>query len=444
MTSPPHPLRVHIVGAGLGGLACAIALRRSSPDIAVTVLERAPRILPVGAGIQIPQNAARVWAQYGLLEELKKRANVCQNVTYSRWENGDALFAQVQGGESVLNTGMPWLLIHRVDYHRVLLEEAKRLGVKVELRAWVVDVDFEKTSVTLNGREADPIETDIIVGADGLYSTLREKLLGMPSPAQETGDLAYRGTFTRSDLLSLDDPAVDELLQRDYVTVWLGRKSHAVFYPIRGSQEYNLVLACPDNLPPNVRKKEGDLEEMRELFRGWDPLITKVIDRVKTVLKWKLCHHEELETWTRGNVVLLGDACHPSLPYQAQGAAMAVEDGAVLGTLLGLYTNSARSNDQSTTPPLKTVLELFEKVQKERTTMNVRGSASNQKLYHVGDGPEQVERDKILKAATLEEKQEDEEFLVIDVRYQKKLLGRDCIAEAEAAWAELIATGARD
>ena len=106
----------------------------------------------------------------------------------------------------------------------------------------------------------------------GLWSTLRERILGRASPPKETGDLAYRGTFSRSALLALDDPAVDELCNKNLCTMWIGPESHAVFYPVRCMNEFNLVMTRPDDLPPDVKTKEGDLEEMKAVFGGWDPV----------------------------------------------------------------------------------------------------------------------------------------------------------------------------
>lgn len=108
--------------------------------------------------------------------------------------------------------------------------------------------------------------------ASGLWSTLRSRILGHDSPPQETGDLAYRGTFTLSALQELNDPAVDELCKQNIVTMWIGPESHAVFYPVRCGNEFNLVMTRPDDLPPNVKTKEGDLEEMKAVFDGWDPM----------------------------------------------------------------------------------------------------------------------------------------------------------------------------
>ncbi|KIV86034.1 hypothetical protein PV11_01675 [Exophiala sideris] len=213
-----------------------------------------------------------------------------------------------------------------------MLETAKDLGVEVRLGCNVEHLDFISPQVTLSNGET--LKADAIVGADGLWSTTRELLLEHPSPPIETRDLAYRATLPYEYIKSLHDPEIDELCQREVVSVWLGPEKHCVFYPIQDGKVFNLVLLRPDNMPSGARTEKASLEKMRQSFDGWHPMLTRILSKIDSVLKWKLCHHEELATWTKGSVALLRDACHPTLPYQGQGAAMAVEDGASLGRLL--------------------------------------------------------------------------------------------------------------
>jgi salicylate hydroxylase len=171
------------------------------------------------------------------------------------------------------------------------------LGVKLRLKADVCDVDFDYTEVKL--RDGEVISGDVIIGADGLWSTLRTPILGRDSPPQQTGDLAYRGTFHLSDLQSLKDPAVDELCKKSIVTMWIGPSSHSVFYPVRCGNEFNLVMTRPDDLPPNVKTMEGNLAEMKSVFEGWDPVLRKLLTAFPFVLKWRMMHHDELSYWTK-------------------------------------------------------------------------------------------------------------------------------------------------
>jgi salicylate hydroxylase len=171
------------------------------------------------------------------------------------------------------------------------VEECETYGVEIRLKSEVHDINFEQTTVTL--KDADVFSGDVIIGADGnneqsaviaafqnhllissagLWSTLRTRTLGYSSPPQETGDLAFRGTFSLEALQALKDPAIDELCQKCLVTMWIGPEGHSVFYPVRCGLEFNLVMTRPDDLPASIRSKEGDLEEMKAVFEGWDPV----------------------------------------------------------------------------------------------------------------------------------------------------------------------------
>ncbi|KAK5025884.1 hypothetical protein LTR13_010348 [Exophiala sideris] len=303
-------MKVIVVGAGLGGLACAIACRQGGLD--VLILERAPKILPVGAGIQVSPNASRIARRLGILPKLLAIAIEPEQLEMRRYDTGNIIHIR-PGREGMREKyGAPWFVIHRADYHEVMLETAKDLGVEVRLGCNVEHLDFISPQVTLSNGET--LKADVIVGADG--------------------DLAYRATLPYEYIKSLHDPEIDELCQREVVSVWLGPEKHCVFYPIQDGKVFNLVLLRPDNMPSGARTEKASLEEMRQSFDGWHPMLTRILSKIVSVLKWKLCHHEELATWTKGSVALLGDACHPTLPYQGQGAAMAVEDGASLGRLL--------------------------------------------------------------------------------------------------------------
>ncbi|KAH8807753.1 putative salicylate hydroxylase [Xylogone sp. PMI_703] len=417
------PFKVVIVGAGIGGLSCAIACRLQG--LGVEVLERAPKFEPVGAGIQIPPNAMKVLESYGLKAEVETKGIVVKAINFRRYENGELLASRSTIGEFERKVGGSWVVIHRADYHQILVEKARQLGVVISLGSHVTDIDVEQSVLSIGDEKQIKINADVIVGADGLWSELRNVVLKNPVNPTETGDLAYRGTFTRSQLLALNDNRITELCNQKVITCWLGPDKHSVFYPVRGGKEFNLVLLRPDNLPKGARTVKGDIDEMRDTFKGWDEILTKIISCIPSVLKWKLCHFSELESWTKGSTALLGDACHPTLPYQAQGAAMAVEDGAILGYLVGETVKKLRSenlNPHVEIDQIRSVLKLYEEMRKYRTTINVQGALANRDFYHMADGPAQQERDTALKAWDC-----DNESLPLwkwtDQDYQQDLLG---------------------
>ncbi|RAH46603.1 FAD/NAD(P)-binding domain-containing protein [Aspergillus brunneoviolaceus CBS 621.78] len=398
-----------IIGAGLGGLTTAIACTKQNLD--VLVLEKCPHLQTAGAGIQIPPNGTRVMRDLGLLPKLLHEggAKVLEHVDFRRYASGDLLRSMPFGEGIVREFGAPWLIIHRADYHRVLYEEAVRLGAEVRLGVAVEGVDFEGPAVLLVGGER--VRGDVVLGADGLWSQVRGWVVGgdgaMP---QETGDLAYRAVIPRSELEALRDDRVEELCRRVAVTSYLGPGKHTIFYPVRGGREFNLVLLRPDDLPSGKRREEAGVQEMRESYAGWDP--------------------------TYGRVALLGDACHPTLPYQAQGAAMAVEDGAVLGKLLGLlqsHLSQSRSEgkEMSTADSIASILKLYEQLRKGRTTRNVRAARINRFLLHFADGIVQRLRDFFLAYMGVTRESDWSWLFSFSMR---QTLGLDVIRDCEAAF----------
>ncbi|KOS48638.1 hypothetical protein ACN38_g347 [Penicillium nordicum] len=362
----------------------------------------------------------------GLLSQLLERGSQVQQVDFKRYKDGRILRSMPFGDDITQEFGAPWIIIHRVDYHRILLNEAIRLGAVLQLDAEVKDVSAEIPNVILAGGER--VFADVVIGADGQWSVVRNTVLGTPTPPVETGDLAYRATFTREQLESLFDAKVNRLIQKSAITSWLGPEKHTIFYPVRGGKEFNLVLLRPDNMAVGTHRAEGDVGEMQESYADWDDTLQKLISCVPTVYKWKLTHLPELKTWTKGAVALLGDACHPTLPYQAQGAAMAVEDGAIIGKLLGSLQAQNSSRDPSL---LASVLGLYEQIRKERTSRNVRGAIMNRQLFHVDDGFLQTIRDFALKYAGVTYKSDWTWFSSFR---QRQTLGLDVLEDCRKAF----------
>ncbi|KAF2211245.1 hypothetical protein CERZMDRAFT_112698 [Cercospora zeae-maydis SCOH1-5] len=398
------PLKVAIVGAGLGGLAAAIACRHGG--LKVTILERTAKIGNVGAGIQIPPNSGKTLNRLGVLSSIEKSSTVLESFDLRRYADGSLLIRRPLGETAIRLYGEHWRVIHREDYHAILLEEALRLGAKLQLDTQVEQVNASGTELIM--ADGSIMKADVVIGADGLWSSLRGSFVNKPSPPSETGELAYRATFARSQLEALNDPRVEELCGRKCVTLWLGPEKHCVFYPIRAGSSFNLVLTRPDNLPSGTRTAEGDLSEMRATFEGWDPMI-------------------------QGNAALLGDACHPTLPYQAQGAAMAVEDGAALGYLLGAYQRDLQANDpRLLSAPIMQVLKLYEQMRKQRTTLNVAGANQNRSFYHLPDGREQEERDAEMAGFDFDRGRSS--YVWLDSDYNKDLLSYDAVEDAAAIY----------
>ena len=209
--------------------------------------------------------------------------------------------------------GVPYLHIHRADYHKILVEEAEKLGVAIELGSTVTKIDFEKPSLHL--KDKFEFQADVVLGADGLKSICREALVGHPDPPHLTGDLAYRIIVKASDMKK--HPLLKDLAEKPAINYWMGPDGHAVCYLLQGGDLYNIVLICPDNLPELVNNAKADVQEMRDFFEKWDPKLKALLGLVQETSKWRLQDSEEMESWSHpsGKFALLGDACHATLPY---------------------------------------------------------------------------------------------------------------------------------
>lgn len=292
--------------------------------------------------------------------------------------------------------------------------------MNIVLGAAVTGIDFEAPAVQVKNHP--DFVADIVIGADGLKSLCREALLGKPDPPHLTGDLAYRITVSREDMMKFEE--LRELVDTPAITYWMGPDAHGVGYLLKGGELFNLVIACPDNLPELVHTAKADLQEMNALFKDWDPKLRALLSVVEETSKWRLQNSEEMKTWSHpsGKFALMGDACHATLPYLAQGAAQAIEDGAVLGALMEKIEHKAQLPD---------ILVIYERLRKGRTTKVVKGSTAYREIFHLPDGARQRERDRQL----LDEKPfEGYPNRWKDPVFQPWLFGYDAHAEVEAAW----------
>ncbi|PVI01578.1 FAD/NAD(P)-binding domain-containing protein [Periconia macrospinosa] len=370
--------------------------------------------------------------------------------------------------------GTPFWDFHRANLHLELLNRAKELGADITTNARVVDVQYESAgegvtrsiAVLGDGRRRS---ADLIVGADGINSKCREILLGKPDPPLLTGDLAYRLLLNTEDMIK--DPELRGFIEDPQVNYWMGPDAHAgtlslpplslqltshkVNYVLRGGKLFNMVLLVPDDLPADANTLAGNVDEMRALYQNWDPRISKLLLLCDSVTKWRLCIRPGLDpTWSHasGAFTILGDAAHATLPYLASGAGMSLEDGHVLGLCLG------KLNGTTTDAQKKTALDVYERCRRRRTERVVARGTTQQHLYHVHDGPDQIARDDLLRAYTRLGNSPATKDMLVDAglkdegdpfpwRWEgcgKWLLTYICEDDVEARWEEVAREAKKD
>ncbi|RLL95632.1 hypothetical protein CFD26_103917 [Aspergillus turcosus] len=381
MVSEEAHLRIIIAGAGLGGLAAAVSCALSGHT--VEVIEQTKELVEVGAGLQITPNASRLFKYWQLPNSVWQAAAEPTALTVHRY-TGQILANEPSFHKNIrAKYDAPFIDLHRVDLQQALYARAKELGVTFHLNERVDSIDFDTTTVrTLAGNE---YTGDLIIAADGLWSRCRECFLGKKDAPLPTGDLAYRIVLTADQI---SDPELRAWVENPECHFWIGPGAHAVAYSLRNGRMFNIVLLVPDNLPPGVSRQSGSVEEMRKLFEGWDPVLNRFLSYVDSVDKWKLMHHAEMESWVndKSNLVFLGDACHPMLPYLAQGANSSLEDGAVLGRLL---------SHMKTKSHLPQILRLYESLRKSRGEAIVKETFKQRHDFHMPNGEEQEKRDEV-------------------------------------------------
>jgi salicylate hydroxylase len=359
---------VVIAGAGIGGLAAALAIARQG--YRAVVLEQTERLQETGAGIQLSPNASRLLIELGLRERLADRVAVPEEVTVANARSGRVLTRVPLGRAAEERYGAPYWIIHRGDLQNALREAvddnpdiALRLGTRVD------DFAIHQDGITvaaLSGRERIEERGLALVGADGLWSRLRGRL-GHGAPPRFAGRIAWRA------LVPADAVACRSSVPT--VNLWLGRGGHVVHYPVKGGRLINVVAIAGGDWREPGWSAPAERSEVMARFggRSWGGPPREFLSAADRWLKWALYDASPLPSWGHGPVTLLGDAAHPMLPYLAQGAAMAIEDAAELGRCLG-----EASDD------LAGALRLYERGRLARTAQTQRAARQNGRLYHMG------------------------------------------------------------
>ncbi len=361
---------IAIIGGGIGGLSAALGLLKAGFD--VHVYEQSPELLEVGAGFGITPNASKVLTRLGLADELSRIAVTPTSFHQRRWQDGRTLLRARRRETMEANYGAPAYTFHRGELNAVLVAampkervHAGRRCTGFAERGGRIEASFS------NGATA---AADVLIGADGIHSAVRRQLLGEERP-RFTGCIAYRGLIPMQRLAHLGIEIAH--------TSWIGPGRHFVHYPVAAGRLLNFVgLVEQDAWDVESWTEPGDLGVLAAAYDGWHPQVTGIIAATEQTFKWALLDRMPLPRWSQGRVTLLGDACHPMLPFLGQGAAQAIEDGATLTACLLRHEGDVTA-----------ALALYERIRLPRTARVQEISRNNKERFHLPDGPAQQARD---------------------------------------------------
>jgi 2-polyprenyl-6-methoxyphenol hydroxylase-like FAD-dependent oxidoreductase len=362
--------RLLIAGGGIGGLSAAIALARAGFDTAV--LERSTFTEESGAGIQLGPNATRLLRRLGVLDVFAPSAFTPEAIWLFDGVSGQRLTTVPLGAHAESRYGAPYLTLHRADLHAGLHTVAKGLGpVTLTSGFDIAGIEAQEDVIALTSSDGTTTEGAALVGADGLWSTVR-KIVAPDARLRFSGATAFRALLPLSDL--------PRPFSAPMVGLWLGPKSHLVHYPVRGGEALNIVAVTEGGLAALGWNQAGDRSTLLSGFTRWCKESKSLLERAEAWRSWSLYRVSPLASWSRGPITLLGDAAHPVLPYLAQGAALAIEDAVALANAL-----AANRND------VAAAFAGYEAVRRPRTSRLQHNSRRFGWIYHLR-GPARLVR----------------------------------------------------
>ena len=365
----PRKPKVAIVGAGIGGLTAAIALHRRNID--VDVYEQSPQIAEIGAGVSLSPNAIKAVRALGLDDQIAAIGFESDNQVVRAWNTGDILSKVFRKGVYQKEFGAPYLSVHRADLVEVLRQQLPDNLIHLEARC--TEVETGNNGARVRFANGEKVEADLVVGADGIRSVVRQSLFGRDAP-RFTGSVCWRG------LVPLD--AFPPGLISTDLTLYMGPRSHVIHFMVRRGTLVNFVAHVEtDSWTQESWTQECERSEVMETFKGWHEPLLRLLGSSDRYYKWALYDRDPLESWSKGRVTLLGDAAHAMLPHIGQGACMAIEDGYVLADLVSQHPDN-----------LNEALRLYERLRVPRTRRAVLEARARGKEMHLTSKWAQIKR----------------------------------------------------
>ena len=377
---PYGGFKILIAGGGIGGITLALALRQRGID--ALLFEQAKAFTQVGAGIQLSANATRVLRTLGLGDALARVAVYPEGRDYRAWDDGDRLYWTPLGERAEAHFGAPYYHAHRADLLDVLLGGLADTGFRLNAHVDRFEQDAHGVTITLG--DGSTATGDVLVGADGIHSTVRAQLFG-PELPRYTGNVAWRGLVPADRVAHLDLGRV--------TGVWMGPNRSIVQYYVSAGRTFNWIGISRSEQPARESwLAEGRIEDALAEYTGWHDTIRTIIAATPRVLRQALYDREPLPDWRVGRVVLLGDAAHPMMPFYAQGAAQSIEDAYVLA---GCIADSP--------PDPVAALERYVLLRQPRTAWMQGLSRHEEELYQMTDAAAIADRNARMRANRIPE-----------------------------------------
>ena len=370
---------VIISGAGIGGLTCALCLQQHG--LTSLVLEKSREPAEAGAGIQLGPNAFHILRALGLEDDLKKSSVFPEKIVFYDGPSGTALAHLPLIPQMEQRHKAPYAVIHRAELHNILRARAENSDhITVRYSSAVSGFTDHGQSLSVQAGDDTPCSARVLVGADGLWSTVRNIAIG-DGPARFSGQVAWRAVVRRDSVA----PRFKTL----HTGLWLGARAHLVHYPISGGQLLNIVAIIDSTDTPSGWSTPGQAGNLLQCFENWAEPACSLLKQVEEWRMWALFGRAPVPAWGVGRTTLLGDAAHPMVPFLAQGGAMAIEDAWVLAAFLKNNTKDPAA-----------ALRAYENIRIPRTSRVSQTSSANATIFHL-DGNRRLLRNMALKASAV-------------------------------------------